>query len=64
MPTQFGGRGLNLAQVCQEQRRQASRAPATALAFANIYVGIAQRAIELAVASLKRRTSIGEELRW
>jgi hypothetical protein len=27
--------------------------------FANIYVGIAQRAIDLAVADLKRRTSIG-----
>ncbi|MBV9581742.1 MAG: acyl-CoA/acyl-ACP dehydrogenase [Chloroflexi bacterium] len=32
VPTELGGRGLNLAQVCQEQRRLAYRAPATALA--------------------------------
>jgi alkylation response protein AidB-like acyl-CoA dehydrogenase len=33
VPTELGGRGLNLAQVCQEQRRLAYRAPATALAI-------------------------------
>lgn len=32
VPTELGGRGMNLAQVCQEQRRLAYRAPATALA--------------------------------
>jgi alkylation response protein AidB-like acyl-CoA dehydrogenase len=32
IPTELGGRGLSLAQVCQEQRRLAYRAPATALA--------------------------------
>jgi alkylation response protein AidB-like acyl-CoA dehydrogenase len=32
VPTELGGRGLNLAQVCREQRRLAYRAPATALA--------------------------------
>src|SRR5579859_6868627 len=32
IPTELGGRGLNLAQLCQEQRRLAYRAPATALA--------------------------------
>jgi alkylation response protein AidB-like acyl-CoA dehydrogenase len=32
VPTELGGRGLSLAQVCQEQRRLAYRAPATALA--------------------------------
>jgi alkylation response protein AidB-like acyl-CoA dehydrogenase len=32
VPTELGGRGLNLARVCQEQRRLAYRAPATALA--------------------------------
>lgn len=31
-PTELGGRGMSLAQVCQEQRRLAYRAPATALA--------------------------------
>src|ERR1700737_197346 len=32
VPTELGGRGMNLAAVCQEQRRLAYRAPATALA--------------------------------
>lgn len=32
VPEKFGGRGMTLAQVCQEQRRLAYRAPATALA--------------------------------
>jgi len=32
VPRELGGRGMNLAQVCQEQRRLAYRAPATALA--------------------------------
>jgi alkylation response protein AidB-like acyl-CoA dehydrogenase len=32
VPTEFGGRGFNLSQVCQEQRRLAYRSPATALA--------------------------------
>ena len=32
VPTELGGAGLNLAQICQEQRRLAYRAPATALA--------------------------------
>ena len=32
VPTELGGRGMNLAEVCQEQRRLAYRAPATALA--------------------------------
>jgi alkylation response protein AidB-like acyl-CoA dehydrogenase len=33
VPTELGGRGLNLAQVCHEQRRLAYRAPATTLAI-------------------------------
>jgi alkylation response protein AidB-like acyl-CoA dehydrogenase len=32
VPREFGGHGLSLAEVCQEQRRLAYRAPATALA--------------------------------
>ncbi len=32
VPEELGGRGMTLAQVCQEQRRLAYRAPATALA--------------------------------
>src|SRR5579872_3740270 len=32
IPTELGGGGMNLAQVCREQRRLAYRAPATALA--------------------------------
>jgi alkylation response protein AidB-like acyl-CoA dehydrogenase len=32
VPTELGGGGMNLAQVCHEQRRLAYRAPATALA--------------------------------
>ena len=32
VPQELGGRGMTLAQVCQEQRRLAYRAPATALA--------------------------------
>jgi alkylation response protein AidB-like acyl-CoA dehydrogenase len=32
IPTELGGLGMSLAQVCQEQRRLAYRAPATALA--------------------------------
>jgi alkylation response protein AidB-like acyl-CoA dehydrogenase len=32
VPEELGGRGLSLADVCREQRRLASRAPATALA--------------------------------
>ena len=43
VPTELGGRGLTLAQVCQETRRLAYRAPATALATnMHVYwVGIA-----------------------
>lgn len=33
LPAEFGGQGLNLAEVCQEQRRLAYYAPATALAL-------------------------------
>ena len=32
IPREFGGLGMTLSQVCQEQRRLASYAPATALA--------------------------------
>lgn len=32
VPTAFGGAGLNVAEICREQRRLAYRAPATALA--------------------------------
>ena len=32
VPQQFGGRGLSLAEVCQEQRRLAYRSAPTALA--------------------------------
>lgn len=32
VPAEFGGQGMNLAEVCREQRRLAYRAPATALA--------------------------------
>jgi alkylation response protein AidB-like acyl-CoA dehydrogenase len=32
VPTELGGLGLNVAEVCQEQRRLAHRSPATALA--------------------------------
>jgi alkylation response protein AidB-like acyl-CoA dehydrogenase len=32
VPKDFGGLGMSLAEVCQEQRRLAYRAPATALA--------------------------------
>jgi alkylation response protein AidB-like acyl-CoA dehydrogenase len=32
IPREFGGLGMSLAEVCQEQRRLAYRAPATALA--------------------------------
>lgn len=32
VPVEFGGQGMNLAQVCEQQRRLAYRAPATALA--------------------------------
>jgi len=32
VPTEFGGLGMNLAQVCQEMRRLSRRSPATALA--------------------------------
>src|SRR5713101_8229165 len=32
VPKDLGGLGMNLAQVCQEQRRLAYRSPATALA--------------------------------
>ncbi len=32
VPTELGGAGMNLAQICQQQRRLAYRAPSTALA--------------------------------
>jgi alkylation response protein AidB-like acyl-CoA dehydrogenase len=32
VPREFGGRGMNLAEVCEQQRKLAYRAPATALA--------------------------------
>ena len=31
VPRRFGGRGMTLAQVCEEERRLAYRSPATAL---------------------------------
>jgi alkylation response protein AidB-like acyl-CoA dehydrogenase len=37
VPTQLGGLGFNLAEVCQEERRLARRSPATALAL-NMHV--------------------------
>src|SRR5260221_2712296 len=37
VPCELGGRGLNLAQVCREQRRLAYYAPATALGI-NMHV--------------------------
>jgi alkylation response protein AidB-like acyl-CoA dehydrogenase len=37
VPSELGGRGLNLAQVCREQRRLAYHAPATALGI-NMHV--------------------------
>lgn len=37
VPSELGGLGLNLAQVCQEERRLARRSPATALAL-NMHV--------------------------
>ena len=37
VPREFGGRGLNLAEVCREQRRLAYYAPATALGI-NMHV--------------------------
>src|SRR6202042_851252 len=37
VPTELGGLGMNLAEVCQEERRLAHRSPATALAL-NMHV--------------------------
>src|SRR6476646_11076627 len=56
LPREFGGPGLSLADVCNEQRRLAYRAPATALAT-NMHIywtGVA--------ADLARRGD--ESLRW
>ncbi|MDP8924127.1 MAG: acyl-CoA/acyl-ACP dehydrogenase [Chloroflexota bacterium] len=54
VPTEFGGHGLSLAEVCREQRRLAYRAPATALAI-NMHLywtGIAADLYRLGDASL------------
>jgi len=54
VPKEFGGQGLTLAEVCQEQRRLAYRAPATALAInMHLYwVGIAADLYRMGDASL------------
>src|SRR5215208_4297059 len=56
VPREFGGAGMSLAEVCQEQRRLAYRAPATALAtnMPQLWTGTA--------ADLYRRGD--ESLRW
>ena len=55
IPTEFGGLGMSLAQVCQEQRRLAYRAPATALATnMHLYwMGVAASCRQLGDASLE-----------
>jgi len=55
VPGEFGGKGMNLAQVCQEQRRLAYRAPATALAT-NMHIywtGLASDLLRMGDASCK-----------
>jgi alkylation response protein AidB-like acyl-CoA dehydrogenase len=65
VPTELGGLGLNLAEVCQEQRRLAHRSPATALAT-NMHVywsGLAAdlwRAGDKSLAWLLEETVAGE----
>ena len=65
VPTELGGLGLNLAEVCQEQRRLAHRSPATALAT-NMHIywtGVAAdlwRAGDKSLAWLLEETVAGE----
>jgi alkylation response protein AidB-like acyl-CoA dehydrogenase len=65
VPTELGGLGLNLAELCQEQRRLAQRSPATALAT-NMHLywtGIAAdlwRAGDKSLAWLLEETVAGE----
>jgi alkylation response protein AidB-like acyl-CoA dehydrogenase len=65
VPTELGGLGLSLAEVCQEQRRLARRSPATALAT-NMHIywsGIAAdlwRAGDKSLAWLLEETVAGE----
>ena len=61
VPREFGGRGLNLARTCREQRRLGFVLGVFAwalLGFANIYHGLAQRAIDLVVSALKSKTAV------
>src|SRR5690349_16537689 len=65
VPTQFGGSGMKLAEVCREQRRLAYHAPATALAVnMHLYwVGIAAdlwRAGDKSLEWLLREAAAGE----
>src|SRR5919205_4462662 len=65
VPEEFGGQGLSLAEVCQEQRRLAYRAPATALAT-NMHIywtGVAAdlyRAGDTSLVWLLREAAAGE----
>jgi alkylation response protein AidB-like acyl-CoA dehydrogenase len=65
VPTELGGLGLNLAEVCREQRRLAHRSPATALAT-NMHIywtGVAAdlwRAADKSLAWLLEETVAGE----
>src|SRR5579884_908832 len=65
VPTELGGLGMNLAQVCQQQRRLAYRAPATALAT-NMHIywtGVAAdlyRAGDTSLVWLLREAAAGE----
>ena len=65
LPTEFGGAGMTLAQVCREQRRLAYHAPATALAVnMHIYwIGVAAdlwRRGDLSLEWLLREAAAGE----
>jgi hypothetical protein len=45
LPSEFGGAGMTLAEVCREQRRLAYHAPATALAETCTFIGSASQPI-------------------
>lgn len=65
LPSEFGGRGMTLAEVCREQRRLAYHAPATALAInMHLYwIGVAAdlwRSGDTSLAWLLREAAAGE----
>jgi hypothetical protein len=66
MPEEFGGLGLTHVEVCREQRRLARRSHLIRPfepTIANIYIGLAERARDLAIERVKNKNSVADMTR-